>query len=111
MQNRSPLLTAHYAEKANDFLQEIKLLAAFDIAMHRASIGLLAVHSAISLNDAIQASIRGERSKAQDHSSAARELQKICSELNIEELHGVRHFASLLSKKSDIAYGDQGNKR
>ncbi|MBZ5532151.1 MAG: hypothetical protein LAO20_12030 [Acidobacteriia bacterium] len=107
MENRSPLLTAHYAEKAYDFLQGMKLLAEYDLAVHRASIGLLATHSAIALNDAILTSVRGKSSKAEDHSEAARELERVCSELKIEKRHGVRHLSSLLKKKNLIAYGDQ----
>ena len=68
---------------------------------------LLAIHSAISLNDAILARVTGERSKAEDHSAAARELERVCGELKIQKTPGVRHFSFLLRRKSDIAYGDQ----
>jgi hypothetical protein len=106
MENRSPLLTSHYVEKADHFLQGMRLLAD-DFAAYRTGIGLLAIHSAISLNDAILAGITGGRSRAEDHSTAARELARICTELKIQETQGVRHFSALLSRKSDIAYGDQ----
>jgi hypothetical protein len=82
-------------------------LLADDLGAYRTGIGLLAVHSAISLNDAILAGITGERSKLENHSAAARELERVCGELKIEKMPGVRHFFSLLSRKSDIAYGEQ----
>jgi len=106
MENRAPLLTAHYRDKADHFLHGMRLLAD-DFAAYRTGIGLLAIHSAISLNDAILAGITGARSRAEDHSAAARELSKICSELKIEQTQGVRHFSALLSRKTDVAYGDQ----
>lgn len=106
MENRSPLLTTHYRDKSDHFLEGMRLLAD-DIATYRTSIGLLAVHGAISLNDAILAGITGGRSKAEDHSEAARELERICTELKIEEKQGIRHFSTLLARKTHIAYGDQ----
>jgi hypothetical protein len=106
MQNRAPILTAHYVEKADHFLQGMRLLA-YDFAAYRTGIGLLAIHSAISLNDAILAGVTGQRRKAEDHSIAARELERVCGELKIEKMPGVRHFSLLLSTKSEIAYGDQ----
>src|SRR5262249_1849834 len=106
MENRAPMLTSHYLEKADQFLQGMRLLAD-DVGTYRTGIGLLAVHSAISMSDAILAGVRGERSKAENHSAAAHELERVCNELRIEKISGIRHFMSLLSRKSDIAYGDQ----
>jgi len=106
MENRDPLLTSHYAEKANHFLHGMRLLAD-DFTAYKTSIGLLAIHSAISLNDAILAGVTGARSKSEDHSAAARELERICDELKIEKLHGIHHLSSLLGQKSHIAYGDE----
>jgi len=106
MENNSPLLSAHYVEKANHFLQGMKMLAE-DLPAYRTSVALLAIHSAISFNDAILAGIKGQRSKADDHSAAARELLGICRERRLENTHGVRHLTSLLSSKSDVAYGEK----
>jgi len=60
MENHNPLLTSHYREKADHFLYGMRLLAD-DFTAYKTSIGLLAIHSAISLNDAILAGITGER--------------------------------------------------
>lgn len=106
MENRAPILTARYVEKADHFLQGMRLLAE-DIPSYRTGIGLLAVHSAISLTDAILAGVRGEHSKPEDHSAAVHALEKVCNELRIERMSGIRHFALLLGTKSAIAYGDQ----
>lgn len=106
MENRAPILTDRYVDKADHFLQGMRLLSG-DFGAYRTSIGLLAIHSAISLNDAIRAGVTGQSSKSEDHSSAARELERICSELKVEKMPGLRHLSSLLSRKSDIAYGDQ----
>jgi hypothetical protein len=106
MENRAPILTAHYLDRADQFLNAMKLLAD-DLPSYKTSVGLLAVHSAISLNDAILAGVTGKRSKREDHPSAARELRRICNKLRIENRNGIHHFSWLLGKKSDIAYGDQ----
>lgn len=106
MKNLAPLLTAHYLEKATHFFQGMRLLAD-DLPVYKTSIGLLAIHSAISLNDAILVGITGERRKAQDHLAAAAELEKICRQRKIENINGIRHFSWLLSKKTAISYGDQ----
>src|SRR5215475_13671510 len=100
MENRAPMLTDHYLEKADHFLQGMRLLAE-DLGSYRTSIGLLAIHSAISLNDAILAGVMGQSGKSEDHANAARSLERICGELNVEKIPGVRHFSLLLSRKSD----------
>ena|SRR5258708_458777 len=105
MENRAPILTAHYLDKAAHFLGAMKRLADDRIA-YKSSIGLLAVHSAISLNDAILAGVTGRRSKGEDHGNAAKELQKVCDLVKIENTRGIQHLAWLLGKKTEIAYGE-----
>jgi hypothetical protein len=106
MENRDPILTACYVDKADHFLQGMRLLAD-DVEAYRTGIGLLAVHSAISLNDAIFAGIRGERWTADNHFAAVHELERICNELKITAAQGIRHFSLLLSNKTEFAYGTQ----
>jgi len=106
MRNLAPLLTAHYQEKATHFFQGMKLLAD-DLESYKTSIGLLAIHSAISLNDAILAGVTRKRGKGEDHATAARELQRICNRLKISNTNGIIHFSWLLGKKTAIAYGEQ----
>jgi hypothetical protein len=79
-------------------------LAALDLAPYRTGIALLAVHSAISLNDAITAGVTGKKSKHQDHMEAAKELEGISKKHRIQNLNGVSHFRWLLTEKTRIAY-------
>ncbi|MGA7219263.1 MAG: hypothetical protein WBX38_13150, partial [Candidatus Sulfotelmatobacter sp.] len=66
LKNLDPITTQQYTEKADHFLQAMKF-AARELAPHRTGIALLAVHSAISLNDAITTGLTGQISKHQDH--------------------------------------------
>ncbi len=76
MKNLDPVATQQYIEKADHFLQAMKL-AALELAPYRTGIALLAVHSAISLNDAIAAGVTGKSGKHQDHLAAVRALEAI----------------------------------
>jgi len=103
LKNVDPVATQQYIEKADHFLEGMKLLND-DVSHYRSGIGLLAVHSAISLNDAITVGVNGERGKHQDHARAARELENICSRYRITDKKGVSHFKWLLSQKNAVAY-------
>lgn len=104
MKNANPVATGQFIEKADHFFQAMKL-AADDLESYRTSVALLAVHSAISLNDAIATAVTGDKSKHQDHSEAAADLEKISTKLGVGNLNGVLHFRWLLQEKSRIAYG------
>jgi hypothetical protein len=75
-----------------------------DVPHYRTGIGLLAVHSAISLSDAITVGLTGERGTYQDHAQAARELERVCSSNRVSDKKGVRHFKWLLGQKNAVAY-------
>jgi hypothetical protein len=77
LKNVDPVATQQYIEKADQFVQGMKLLND-DVLSYRTGIGLLAIHSAISLNDAITVGLTGKRKTYQDHTMAARELEKVC---------------------------------
>jgi hypothetical protein len=104
LKNLDPVATRQYIEKADHFLQAMKL-AALDLPRHRTGIALLAVHSAISLNDAITASVTGKSGKHQDHLAAVKELEGIAGKHRIQNLNGIGHFRWLLTEKTRIAYG------
>jgi hypothetical protein len=104
LKNLDPLATQQYIEKADHFLQAMKL-AALDLPSYRTGIALLAVHSAISLNDAITASLTGRSSRHQDHLESVKELQKLAKKHRIQNLNGVMHLRWLLTEKTRIAYG------
>lgn len=80
-------------------------LAADDLPAYRSGIALLAVHSAISLNDAIAAGLTGKAGRHQDHVEAAAELQRLAKKHGVGNLNGVGHLRWLLSEKTSIAYG------
>jgi hypothetical protein len=103
LKNVDPVTTQQYIEKADHFLQGMKLLAE-DVKSYRSGIGLLAIHSAISLSDAIKVGLTGKRGKYQDHARAARELSKLCASNNVSNTQGVNHLAWLLSQKNAVAY-------
>ena len=106
MENRAPILTAHYRERADHFFIAMQHLAS-DLHFAKTSVALLAVHSAISLNDAIMVAITGRRGKDSEHGKAALELGRLCTRLKIKSTHGVQHLSWLLSNKTDIAYGER----
>jgi hypothetical protein len=77
-----------------------------DMTGYSAAVGLLAVHSAISYNDAVQIKLTGRRTKSQDHSRAIRATEAACQKARIG-LRGVKHLEKLLSAKTDVSYGDE----
>lgn len=95
MKNVDPVATRQYIEKADHFFQAMKL-AADDLTSYRTGIALLAIHSAISLNDAIAIGITGNKRRNQDHSKAATDLEKMARHLGLNDLNGIRHFRWLL---------------
>jgi len=103
MRNVNPAATLQYIEKADHFLQGMKLLND-DVGNYRSSVGLLAIHSAISLSDAISVGLTGKRGKYQDHAQAARELNKHCASRRISDKQGIDHFKWLLGQKNAVAY-------
>ena len=103
MKNLNPAATQQYVEKANHFLQGMKLLND-DVGNYRSGVGLLAIHSAISLSDAICMGLTGRRGKYQDHAQAARQLSRLCASKRISNTQGVEHFKWLLGQKNAVAY-------
>ena len=106
LNNIDPVATQQYIEKADHFVHGMKLLND-DVSSYRTGIGLLAIHSAISLNDAITLGLTGKRKTYQDHTMAARELEKVCSSSGISDKKGVDHFKWLLGRKNAVAYEHQ----
>jgi hypothetical protein len=103
MKNVDPVATQQYIEKADHFLKGMKLLND-DVRSYRSGIGLLAVHSAISLSDAVTVGLTGKRGKYQDHAQAARELNRLCASHKISSRQGIDHLKWLLAIKNSVAY-------
>lgn len=81
-------------------------LCAEDCSSYASAVALLAVHSAISYNDALCIRLTGGRPKGEDHKDAVRSIKKACERAKIEPA-GLRHLEKLLSAKTDISYGDR----
>ena len=103
MRNVDPATTQLYIHKAGHFLQGMKLLND-DVPNYRSGVGLLAIHSAISLSDAISVGLTGKRGKYHDHAQAARGLNKLCASNKISNRQGIDHFKWLLGQKNAVAY-------
>jgi hypothetical protein len=95
----------HHRSRAESFVAGMKLLVE-DIPNYGGSVALLAVHSAISFNDAVLIACGGRRSNEEDHRVAARPLQQLCEKRKID-LGGVKHFIWLIGHKNEFAYGDR----
>lgn len=78
-----------------------------DLAAYGSAAALLAVHSAISYNDAILLSLAGRRSKAEDHQQAITATEQACAKARIKQQGGLKHLRILLKVKSDVAYRDR----
>jgi hypothetical protein len=67
---------------------------------------LLAVHSAIALNDAVLTVLTGSPYKGQDHGQAVSHTRLRCNEAKLDT-GGIKHLANLVKRKTDIAYGNR----
>jgi hypothetical protein len=104
--SRDPVLMQHYVEKADHFFQAMRLVSE-DMSAYASSVALLAIHSSISLNDAIAVGVTGKRSKSEDHKRAATDLDRLCKVRKVTDRKGVQHLAWLLATKTDVAYGER----
>lgn len=75
-------------------------------ADYASATALLAVHSAISLNDALLMQWTGKRSKGTSHQEAVDQTERECGKRRIER-NGLKHLRSLVGDKSDISYGEK----
>ena len=74
-------------------------------AEYASATALLAVHTAIAVNDALLMELSGERYKGADHRRALKATERMCTAKNIRTA-GLKHFRTLLSKKTDVSYGE-----
>lgn len=66
---------------------------------------LLAVHTAIALNDALLLELVGRRPRNPDHATAVQETETACRARKADH-RGLKHLRTLLSKKTEVSYGD-----
>ena len=70
------------------------------------TLALLAVHSAISLGDAILVACTGRRSIDQDHRESLRLLRDLCHARRVPD-DGLKQYDRLIERKTDISYGER----
>jgi len=97
----------HHRARAKSFFDAMRLLSD-DLSSYGDAVALLAVHSAISLADAVLVASTGARSKAQDHLTASKPLDRLCHARKLDR-SGMRHFLWLIQNKSRFAYEDNAN--
>lgn len=109
MKNFDPIRTEIHVRRSISFFEAMRLLRD-SLPVERlstdAAVALLAVHGSISLNDAIQMALRGQRSKYEDHKKTVSDLNGICIQNRVRETQGVEHLKWLLTRKTDISYSD-----
>jgi hypothetical protein len=98
--NRMP----HHRDRAEVLFRTLLLVA--DDPSYSAAIPLLAVHTAISLADAILIGCFGRRGKDTNHRESLDSLALLCRERK-RDLSGLKHLIWLLARKSDLVYGDR----
>lgn len=77
-----------------------------DMSAYASAAGLLAVHCAISYNDAVLIGLGGTRPRGENHREAIAALKRACTKAKIEQ-QGISQLQKLLSAKTDISYGDK----
>jgi hypothetical protein len=93
-----------FLERANHLSAARRLVA--DDADYTSALALLAVHSAISWNDAVSMKLIGSVAKSEDHMVAALVLEKQCASRRLNR-DGFKHLKNLIQQKSRVSYGDQ----
>jgi hypothetical protein len=78
-----------------------------DMAAYSSAVALLAVHSAISYNDAVLIRLTGQRSRSQDHRQAIVAIRKACRTRRNIQSDAIKHLDKLLDAKNDVTYGDK----
>src|SRR5215210_2577377 len=104
MKNVDRTRMIHHRTRAKSFFDAMRLISD-DLSTYGQAVALLAVHSAISLADAVLVANIGQRSNAQDHSMATRPLDRLCQKKELDRT-GIKHLVWLMQRKSRYAYDD-----
>ncbi len=94
----------HHRERADKFFRTMKLIQ--DENDYAEAVPLLAVHSAISLADAILVGLTGERGSDRNHKETVEAMQQLCASKK-RNGEGLKHLAWLLGNKTELIYGDK----
>ena len=99
------LSAAVYLKRHKAYFEGMQWLAQEPVTYGDA-VALLAVHSVISLADAILAAYKGHRSISQDHGESFKLLQELCHEKQITG-DGLARYRRLIARKTNISYGER----
>src|SRR5271157_4483941 len=94
-----------YHRRATQLAAAMKLCQD-DLSAYASAAALLAVHSAISYNDALLIGLGGARPRGENHREAVTALKRMCSGVRIDH-QGIAHLQRLLGAKTDISYGEK----
>ena len=94
-----------HRDRAESFREGMSLLAD-DLPSYGNAVALLAVHSAISIADAVLIACTGRRCNEPDHRSVLKPLRTLASSRRADPT-GIGQLAWLVSRKTDFAYGDR----
>jgi hypothetical protein len=94
----------HHRDRAEKFFHTMKLIQ--DEKDYAEAVPLLAVHSAISLADAILVGLTGERGSDRNHRETVNALQQLCASKE-RSSDGLKHLQWLLANKTELIYGDK----
>jgi len=94
----------NFQSRGEQMLDAMKLLQ-YDIQHYAAGVALLAVHSAIAFNDAVQVKLAGKWLKDADHKRTASYTRKLCSDQG-HTTAGIAHLEKLLARKNDYSYSN-----
>jgi hypothetical protein len=105
LRNQNEIESAKYQEKAEQLLAGMRRLLGYP-PPEAAAVALLAVHSSILLNDAIQVAVHGSYRPPQDHARAVTQLREVCSRFRLSG-EGEHHLHWLIARKHRFAYTNQ----
>ena len=91
-----------YHGRALQLAKAMKLCWA-DLPSYAAAAALLAVHSAISYNDALLIKLTGKRPRGRDHKQAVRAIITACEKAAIPG-DGIQHLKDLVKAKNEVSY-------
>lgn len=77
-----------------------------DLTAYATAAALLAVHSAISYNDAVLIGLGHKRPRGENHRDAIAALARACTHAGIDQ-RGVTHLERLLGAKTEVSYGER----
>jgi hypothetical protein len=91
-----------YLERAKQLSQARELVR--NDAEYASATALLAIHTAIALNDALMIKLTGKSFQSDNHMAAVREIRLRCNRRGLDSA-GVDQLQKLIEAKSKVSYG------